>query len=130
MAHDQALCPDCGTADFGYAACRECGFSLRDADLPSAGMPQPKAAQVSAYRNDPPPDKIAAPQPSVFARAATQPGTAEYVIRAGYWCAALTIVLPVLAFPAIGFGFLAVIGGRPGTYETGSVVFRRRTSTP
>jgi len=49
---------------------------------------------------------------SAFAIAASDPATPEYAMRAGYWCAALTILFPVLVLPSLAFGFLVARRGR------------------
>ena len=50
--------------------------------------------------------------PSAFAIAASDPESPEYAMRAGYWCAGLTVVLPVLVLPSFAFGFLVARRGR------------------
>lgn len=51
---------------------------------------------------------------SAFADPARDPQTPEYALRAGYWCAAWTVIFPVLVLPALAFGFLGAHRGRLG----------------
>lgn len=107
-----AVCPACQAVDYGYTECRSCGLALRDANLPSAGTARPEGAEIGPRESHPDKPGLERREQSMFALAAANPDTPEYAIRAGYWCAALTIVFPILVLPGLAFGFLAAQRGQ------------------
>ena len=108
-----ARCPACGAIDHGHLECDECGLSLRDEPVaPAAVPPGTGGDQFSASAGRAVEASPATPTTQAFQLAAADPTTPEYAIRAAWWCAALTILFPILVLPAVAFGFVAARAGR------------------